>query len=242
MGDGQPVKLHIYDLSQGLARQLSMGLLGKQARGAALEGGSPILHPLEPTPVAPAAGRRLAHRRGAGAAGALLRPGPAGGPRRAHPLWPPRAGRGPGQDAAAGRRDTGLPGGARAASRAQHSPGHCRRLQAARPQEQKQVFTPGAYSLFDNNCNNFSDTFSTFLTGNGIPVRTQRAVCAPACAHARAADPSGAQSHITALPREVLATPFGQMIAPMLTQTVGQTLGQVSWRRARRAHRGVGLL
>lgn len=35
------------------------------------------------------------------------------------------------------------------------------------------------------------------------------------------------QSHITALPREVLATPFGQMIAPMLTQTVGQTLGNV---------------
>ena len=35
------------------------------------------------------------------------------------------------------------------------------------------------------------------------------------------------QSHITALPREVLATPFGQMLAPMLTRTVGQTLGNM---------------
>ena len=37
-------------------------------------------------------------------------------------------------------------------------------------EEQKGIFTPAAYSLFDNNCNNFSDTFAQFLTGNGIPV------------------------------------------------------------------------
>lgn len=35
------------------------------------------------------------------------------------------------------------------------------------------------------------------------------------------------QGHITALPREVLATPFGQMLAPMLSQTIGDRLGHV---------------
>lgn len=38
-------------------------------------------------------------------------------------------------------------------------------------QEQRSVFTPQAYNLFDNNCNNFTDTFANFLVGSGIPVR-----------------------------------------------------------------------
>lgn len=36
--------------------------------------------------------------------------------------------------------------------------------------ELSRVFTPEAYHLFHNNCNTFSNEFSTFLTGNGIPV------------------------------------------------------------------------
>ena len=35
------------------------------------------------------------------------------------------------------------------------------------------------------------------------------------------------QAHITALPKDVLATPFGQMLAPMLSQTIGDRLGHV---------------
>lgn len=46
--------------------------------------------------------------------------------------------------------------------------------------------------LLPSQCNNFSDEFATFLTGAGIPP------------------------HITSLPAEVLSTPFGQAIAPML--------------------------
>ncbi len=34
----------------------------------------------------------------------------------------------------------------------------------------RKIYTPQAYSLFHNNCNNFTNDFSTFLTGNGIPV------------------------------------------------------------------------
>ena len=51
-------------------------------------------------------------------------------------------------------------------------------------QEQRHVFTPAAYSLFDNNCNDFSDALSTFLTGSGIPVSIvclASTGCSPAC-------------------------------------------------------------
>ena len=34
-------------------------------------------------------------------------------------------------------------------------------------------FSEATYNLFTNNCNNFSDELAQFLTGNGIPVRTQ---------------------------------------------------------------------
>jgi hypothetical protein len=36
--------------------------------------------------------------------------------------------------------------------------------------ELSQVFTPEAYNLFHNNCNNFSNELSLFLTGRPIPV------------------------------------------------------------------------
>ncbi|KAK5167802.1 uncharacterized protein LTR77_007501 [Saxophila tyrrhenica] len=56
----------------------------------------------------------------------------------------------------------------------------------------KEVYTPESYDLFAHNCNNFTDDFSQFLVGKGIP------------------------DHITNLPRRVLDTPFGQMLKPQI--------------------------
>jgi thiol-disulfide isomerase/thioredoxin len=56
----------------------------------------------------------------------------------------------------------------------------------------KKIYTPEAYDLFLHNCNNFSNDFSMFLVGKGIP------------------------DHITSLPSRVLETPFGQMLKPQL--------------------------
>ncbi|GAM90665.1 hypothetical protein ANO11243_087100 [Dothideomycetidae sp. 11243] len=56
----------------------------------------------------------------------------------------------------------------------------------------KTIYTPEAYDLFQNNCNNFSNDFSQFLVGKGIP------------------------DHIVSLPKTVLDTPFGQMLKPQL--------------------------
>lgn len=49
-----------------------------------------------------------------------------------------------------------------------------------------------SYDLFLHNCNNFTNDFSMFLLGKGIP------------------------DHITSLPQTVLNTPFGQMLKPQL--------------------------
>ena len=56
----------------------------------------------------------------------------------------------------------------------------------------KTIYTPESYDLFLHNCNNFTNDFSMFLVGKGIP------------------------SHITSLPQTVLNTPFGQMLKPQL--------------------------
>ncbi|KAJ4362543.1 hypothetical protein N0V83_010637 [Neocucurbitaria cava] len=56
----------------------------------------------------------------------------------------------------------------------------------------KEVYTPESYDLFLHNCNNFSNDFSMFLVGKGIP------------------------DHITSLPQTVLNTPFGQMLRPQI--------------------------
>jgi thiol-disulfide isomerase/thioredoxin len=53
-------------------------------------------------------------------------------------------------------------------------------------------FTSDKYDLFENNCNNFTDACSEFLVGEKIPT------------------------YITGLPKEVLATPMGKMIRPMM--------------------------
>ena len=53
-------------------------------------------------------------------------------------------------------------------------------------------FNVGTYSLLEHNCNNFSDEVCEFLVGKKIP------------------------QHIVSLPSDVLETPFGQAIKPML--------------------------
>ncbi|KAJ4233311.1 hypothetical protein NW759_002092 [Fusarium solani] len=58
------------------------------------------------------------------------------------------------------------------------------------------IFTLEAYDLFHHNCNNFSDSFSNFLIGKGIP------------------------EHIVKMPQAVLDSPMGRMLLPQLTQGV----------------------
>ncbi|KAF4976060.1 hypothetical protein FZEAL_7238 [Fusarium zealandicum] len=64
-------------------------------------------------------------------------------------------------------------------------------LESLRP-----IFTLEAYDLFHHNCNNFSDSFSNFLVGNGIP------------------------EHIAKMPQAVLDSPMGRMLLPQLAQGV----------------------
>lgn len=60
-------------------------------------------------------------------------------------------------------------------------------------------FTPETYDLFTHNCNNFSSDCAKYLLGGrDIPA------------------------HITGLPAEVLNTPIGQMMAPMITGMQGR--------------------
>mmetsp|Transcript_8595 Transcript_8595/g.28135 ORF Transcript_8595/g.28135 Transcript_8595/m.28135 type:complete len:88 (-) Transcript_8595:227-490(-) len=58
--------------------------------------------------------------------------------------------------------------------------------------EMSKRFTPQAYSLMSNNCNNFADELCSLLTGQSLP------------------------GHITGLPAEVLASPMGAMLGPII--------------------------
>ncbi|XMA15469.1 hypothetical protein WAI453_008260 [Rhynchosporium graminicola] len=58
------------------------------------------------------------------------------------------------------------------------------------------IYTGEAYDLFSHNCNNFSNDFSTFLIGQGIP------------------------EHITNLPQTVLNSPIGRVMQPQITEMV----------------------
>ncbi|XP_062859199.1 desumoylating isopeptidase 1b [Trichomycterus rosablanca] len=53
-------------------------------------------------------------------------------------------------------------------------------------------YRPETYQLFEHNCNTFSNELAQFLTGRKIP------------------------SYITDLPSEVLSTPFGQALRPLI--------------------------
>lgn len=58
------------------------------------------------------------------------------------------------------------------------------------------TFSRDNYNLFEHNCNSFSNEVAQFLTGRKIP------------------------SYITDLPSEVLSTPFGQALRPLLDSVV----------------------
>ncbi|KAM3440463.1 hypothetical protein MY4824_002177 [Beauveria thailandica] len=58
----------------------------------------------------------------------------------------------------------------------------------------RSIYTAEAYDLFKHNCNNFTDSFSNFLLGKGIP------------------------DHISSMPQAVLDSPMGRMMVPRLTQ------------------------
>ncbi|KAI1452143.1 P-loop containing nucleoside triphosphate hydrolase protein [Annulohypoxylon moriforme] len=66
----------------------------------------------------------------------------------------------------------------------------------------KEIYTPQAYDLFRHNCNNFSNDFSTFLVGKGIP------------------------DHIANMPQAVLDSPFGRMMQPQLARMVEEKKAQ----------------
>lgn len=152
--DGEKVQLYVYDLSNGLARQLSPMLLNKQIDGiwhtAVVVGG-------------------LEYYYGGGVNQSIPGSTPFGQPLQKVELGV-----------------TQIP----------------KDIRDEYLRDMRKIYTPQAYSLFHNNCNNFTNDFSTFLTGNGIPA------------------------HITGLPQEVLATPLGQMLAPMLSP-LEQQLGNI---------------
>ncbi|KAI4503512.1 hypothetical protein M0802_001734 [Mischocyttarus mexicanus] len=69
------------------------------------------------------------------------------------------------------------------------------------------TFAPGTYNLFKHNCNTFTEEVSNFLAGTGIP------------------------KYILDLPEEILQTPFGQTLGPLIESlssnaNAGFTVGQ----------------
>lgn len=68
-------------------------------------------------------------------------------------------------------------------------------------------YHPEAYSLLNNNCNNFSADLSQLLTGNSIPVREHTQQSSHTCGH---------QEHITNLPDVVRASPLGPLLVGFL--------------------------
>ncbi|XP_011704375.1 PREDICTED: uncharacterized protein LOC105459800 isoform X3 [Wasmannia auropunctata] len=69
------------------------------------------------------------------------------------------------------------------------------------------TFAPGTYNLFKHNCNSFTEEVSNFLVGKGIP------------------------KYILDLPEEILQTPIGQALGPLIetlssSSSAGFTVGQ----------------
>ncbi|XP_012233823.1 uncharacterized protein [Linepithema humile] len=69
------------------------------------------------------------------------------------------------------------------------------------------TFAPGTYNLFKHNCNSFTEEVSNFLVGKGIP------------------------KYILDLPEEILQTPIGQALGPLIetlsnSASAGFTVGQ----------------
>lgn len=76
-------------------------------------------------------------------------------------------------------------------------------------------FSPGTYDILNNNCNNFSNECTHFLTGNKSPL-SRRAFSATA--HRVCVFPTGCgiPTHIIDLPRLAMATPAGALLRPMI--------------------------
>ncbi|KAF7728285.1 hypothetical protein EC973_006459 [Apophysomyces ossiformis] len=64
---------------------------------------------------------------------------------------------------------------------------------------QRDIYTVEKYHLLDFNCNTFSNDLCQFLTGRSVPA------------------------HITDLPKEFIATPFGQSLLPMIEGMFGES-------------------
>ncbi|EEE51122.1 hypothetical protein OsJ_31865 [Oryza sativa Japonica Group] len=154
--DDYPVKLHIYDLSQGMARQLSTTILGK-AIEAIWEGNSFAILPV-----------LLAYRGGSLREGVLL----CGGIQKDHP----------------GRTPYGTPVRVEDLG-VTHVP---REIFEDFLQDINPRYTPANYNLLSNNCNNFTNEAAQFLVGSAIP------------------------SYILELPNEVMNSPIGALILPMI--------------------------
>lgn len=150
------VKLHVYDLSNGLARSLSMSLLGKQIDGIWHTG--IVVNDTE-------------YFFGQGIQHCPVDQSPFGTPLQVIDLGTTDI-----DDALL--RDF---------------------LQDIQPR-----FNAQTYDLLSNNCNNFSEEVAQFLVGKSIPA------------------------HITGLPAEVAATPFGRMILPMLQPAMQQRLSSAT--------------
>ncbi|KAI1335238.1 DUF862-domain-containing protein [Xylariaceae sp. FL0016] len=69
-------------------------------------------------------------------------------------------------------------------------------------EELKTIYTPEAYDLFRHNCNNFSNDLSELLLGKSIPDRIKN------------------------MPQEVLDSPGGKSLVPLLTRMVDQKKAQ----------------
>ncbi|KAJ8102207.1 PPPDE putative peptidase domain-containing protein [Lipomyces tetrasporus] len=145
---GFPVKLYVYDLSRGLARQMSMQFIGKQIDG--------VWH----TSVTY---QGVEYYYGAGVQTSVP-----GGTHHGQPLEVVDMG------------ESSLP----------------EDVLSEYIESLKDIYRPENYDLFMHNCNNFSQDLCQFLVGKDIPA------------------------HITGLPQEVLQTPFGQIMKPMIEQSL----------------------
>ncbi|KAK9370248.1 PPPDE putative peptidase domain-containing protein [Lipomyces kononenkoae] len=145
---GFPVQLYVYDLSKGLARQMSMQFIGKHIEG--------VWH----TSVVY---NRVEYYYGAG-----IQTSSPGSTHHGQPLEVVEMG------------ESSLP----------------QDIVLEYIESLKEIYRPENYDLFMHNCNNFSQDLCQFLVGKDIPA------------------------HITGLPQEVLQTPFGQMLRPMIEQSL----------------------
>ncbi|KAK9240941.1 PPPDE putative peptidase domain-containing protein [Lipomyces kononenkoae] len=145
---GFPVQLYVYDLSKGLARQMSMQFIGKQIDG--------VWH------------TSVVYNQTEYYYGAGIQTSIPGSTHHGQPHEVVHMG------------ESSLP----------------EDIVLEYIESLKDIYRPENYDLFMHNCNNFSQDLCQFLVGKNIPT------------------------HIAGLPQEVLQTPFGQMLRPMIEQSL----------------------